>query len=234
MAKDSMGTILTLGAVGIGGYFLYEWLTTPAAAATTPATPAAPPASSTSTSTSTMTPAKPSLSALATSIQNGAATDPNFSGSPLQGSGYRWQTYLNIALQSTGVATPATPAGLDLSQNMTFQTYWAAVAPTLTAAYGLAGLMGLMGYVARANGLGQDDESIVDPPGFTGPPTPDASGNIPTATYPASQSQLAALASLVPDSGATPSVATPSGTIMWVAIGGAALLGLLALTSGKR
>ena len=82
-----MGTILTLGAVGIGGYFLYEWLTTPAAAATTSATPAAPPASSTSTSTSTMTPAKPSLSALATSIQNGAATDPNFSGSPLQGSG---------------------------------------------------------------------------------------------------------------------------------------------------
>jgi len=38
MAKDSgIGTALTLGAVGIGGYFLYEWLTTPAT--TTAATP---------------------------------------------------------------------------------------------------------------------------------------------------------------------------------------------------
>ena len=34
-----MSSILTLGAVAVGGYFLYEWLTTPAAAATTATTP---------------------------------------------------------------------------------------------------------------------------------------------------------------------------------------------------
>ena len=219
MAKDSMGTILTLGAVGIGGYFLYEWLTTPAAAATTPATPAAPPASSTSTSTSTMTPAKPSLSALATSIQNGAATDPNFSGSPLQGSGYRWQTYLNIALQSTGVATPATPAGLDLSQNMTFQTYWAAVAPTLTAAYGLSGLMGLMGYVARANGLG--DDSTDDSGGITLPYAPGGAQVIPT------NGVYAPAGAVCPGDPSCPT--TPNNSLIWLAVGAVGLLALIPL-----
>jgi hypothetical protein len=242
MAKDALGTILTLGAVGVGGYFLYEWLITPAttAAASTPATPAtSTPAGTTPVSTTvttggavTSTPATPvatpvaaalpSLASITASIQSGAATDPNFTGSPLQSSGYRWQTYLNIAMQNAGLATPSSPTNIDLSQNMTFATYWAAIAPTLTAAYGLSGLFG---YIAGLRGLGQDDGTVVEPPGFVGPPTPDASGNIPTAVYPASQEQLAALASQITSGGLS--------TTMWLAIGAAALLAMVALGSKK-
>ena len=36
MAKDMTGTLLTLGAVGVGGYFLYEWFMTPSAPAEHP------------------------------------------------------------------------------------------------------------------------------------------------------------------------------------------------------
>lgn len=84
----------------------------------------------------------PSLTSLAASIQAGAATDPNFVGG--MGTGYRWQTYLNLAMLAAQQPAPTTPANFDLSQNMTFATYWATMGPYLTQTYGMSGL-GLLG-----------------------------------------------------------------------------------------
>lgn len=236
MAKDMTGTLLTLGAVGVGGYFLYEWLMTPSAPAvtpvttpvttsggttvTTPASTSSTTAAGTTTTTTTTTPppALPSLSSLATAIQAGAATDPNFTGSPLQSSGYRWNTYLNIALQGTGLATP-TPASFDLSQAMTFAQFWAGMAPALTAAYGLSGLMGLMGYVARANGLG--DDSTDDSGGITLPYAPGGAQVIPT------NGVYAPAGAVCPGDPSCPT--TPNNSLIWLAVGAVGLLALIPL-----
>jgi hypothetical protein len=148
MAKDSgMGSLLTLGAVAVGGYFLYEnFFATPAVAAVAvPAVAAVPPVSTTVTTggapavAPTPAPVGPSLASIYSNVLAGASTDPNFTGAgdALDSTGYRWNVYTGLALP--GKAVPSLP-GLDLSQNMTAQQYWAAMAPALASAYGLSGL----------------------------------------------------------------------------------------------
>ena len=148
MAKDSgMGSMLTLGAVAVGGYFLYEnFFATPAVAAAAPAAPAVPPVSTTVTTggapvvpAPTPAPVGPSLASIYSNVLAGASIDPNFTGAgdALDSTGYRWNVYTGLALP--GKAVPSLP-GLDLSQNMTAQQYWAAMAPALASAYGLSGL----------------------------------------------------------------------------------------------
>lgn len=208
MAKDSgMGSLLTLGAVAVGGYFLYErffanalpadaqylgqaqaagtfaagmvlkpgvntaavnysagqylyWgpsekqiyatSTAPtaavSAAVTTSAASSVPPVSTTVTTggapvvpAPTPAPVGPSLASIFSNVLSGASTDPNFTGAgdALDSTGYRWNVYTGLALP--GKAVPSLP-GLDLSQNMTAQQYWAAMAPALSSAYGLSGL----------------------------------------------------------------------------------------------
>src|ERR1039458_1528982 len=98
---SSTGTLVTLGAVAVGGYLLYNYLSTPvaAAAATTTTTPVTPTTGGTSTSTTSTSgtgtggtssttgtgggggetqPAAPSLASIYTSILAGVRTDPNF------------------------------------------------------------------------------------------------------------------------------------------------------------
>ena len=139
--------MLTLGAVAVGGYFLYEnFFATPAVAAAAPAAPAVPPVSTTVTTggapvvpAPTPAPVGPSLASIYSNVLAGASTDPNFTGAgdALDSTGYRWNVYTGLALP--GKAVPSLP-GLDLSQNMTAQQYWAAMAPALASAYGLSGL----------------------------------------------------------------------------------------------
>ena len=124
MAKDSgMGSLLTLGAVAVGGYFLYEnFFATPAVAAAAPAAPAVPPVSTTVTTggapvvpAPTPAPVGPSLASIFSNVLSGASTDPNFTGAgdALDSTGYRWNVYTGLALP--GKAVPSLP-GLDLSQ----------------------------------------------------------------------------------------------------------------------
>jgi hypothetical protein len=254
--SNGLGTLLTLGAVGVGGYFLYEWLTTPAAAAATPATSAAPLPSSTSpVVSSTVTtggavtppapvvvepppaqvqPSGPSLASIFSNILAGASTDTNFTGAgnALSASPYHWNVYLQSALPAgdsipdLGTVFP----GVDLTQPMSATTYWAGMGPALTKAYGLSGFfagLGALQRFGRIQGLGQDDgtgdgsnSTVIAPPGFVGPIQ--GASNV---EYPASQQQLAALASQVQAGGT-------SNTTLWLAIAAAAGIGLIAL-AGK-
>jgi hypothetical protein len=157
--------------VAVGGYLLYNYLSTPVAAAattTTTATPTATPVSTTVTTGGAVTPPTPvtpvepppqqpgtSLASIYSNVLAGASTDPNFTGAgdSLNSSGYRWNVYLGLALPSAD-AIPNVP-GFDLSQDMTATQYWAVMAPALTKAYGLSGFFaGLGAYAASMRGMG--------------------------------------------------------------------------------
>src|ERR1039458_137741 len=161
---SSMGSLVTLGAVAVGGYFLYEtFFATPATAA---ATPVAVPATVAPVSTTVTTggpvpvtvqaPLAPgrSLNSIYSNVIAGASTDPNFTGAgdSLTSSGYRWNVYLGLSLPA-GKTIPNVP-GFDLSQNMTALQYWAVMGPALTQAYGLSGFFAGLGAYARMRGMG--------------------------------------------------------------------------------
>ena len=200
-SSNGLSTALTVGAVALGGYWLYEnFFAAPAATAvstapastpvgggTSPATPVSttvttggapttvtppppppvvePPPSQTSRGGG---PPAPSLAALYSNILGGASTDPNFTGAgdSLSSSAYRWGTYLNIALEPSGIPAPALSTafpGVDLSQPMTAAQFWAGMGPALTAQSGLSGFFaGLGAYHAMRGGLGDDTPVLQD------------------------------------------------------------------------
>jgi hypothetical protein len=250
---SSMGNIVTLGAVAVGGYFLYEWLFVPAVvapAAVAPVSTVTPVSTTVTTDGPVVTAPVPtaappsqsssSLSSVLANMQSGIATDPNFTGSGMSAtsSGYRFNTYLGLALPS-GEAVPNLPS-LDLSQNMTLAQYWAAMGPALTSAYGLSGFFAGLGAYARMRGLGDD---------FTDAFTAASGGTTPAvdaATNPAFGGEYPIGPVLQDSMTITPTTASsPTGTILpatpatgtsattWMVLAAAGIFGFALLMGGK-
>ena len=139
-ASSGGNSLLTLGLLAVGGYFVYEWFfATPAAVATTttgtPATgtttttgtPAAGPSTSSSSTTGGSSPAGPApvpavplddiytsmLALIADGGTAGGAQDPNFtgSGSNLTGTPYHFDVYLQLAAAGSTVPDPTVVFG---------------------------------------------------------------------------------------------------------------------------
>lgn len=238
MAKDSgVGTILTLGAVAVGGYFLYEnfFATTAAPVAAAPAPTVAPVTGNLPGTAAPITtvvpppattveppPVQPtqSVASILSSIQSGVATDPNFTGSgdQISSSPYRFNTYLNIALNGKTAPDLGTVfPGLDLTQPMTLATYWAAMGPAVRTAYGLSGFFaGLGAYRSMRGGMGDDTAIPVLEDTLT--VTPATSGYSYT---------------IDPTSGTVKATAPGMSTTTMLAIAAASLVGILLLT-GRR
>ena len=237
MAKDSgIGTIVTWGAVAVGGYFLYEWLlapVAPVAAAVVPVAASVAPVSTTVTTGGPVTPptpaaGSPTLAAIYSNILAGASTDPNFTGSgaSLSGIPNRWMTYLNLALQGTAFTAPSTSTvfpGVDLTQPMTATTFWASMGPALTSAYGLSGFCGLGQDTVLDQGTGITYDMEGNPISAVLGPTD------PASEYLAAGYVLCSDNSYAPP-GSCPAAA-PNNTTMYLAIGAVGLLGLFALVS---
>lgn len=159
-------SLMTLGLLAVGGYFLYEWFfATPAVAATnSPTTPVTPPAPATSTTGTTTTPTATSsgtsLDSIYAAILSGAASDPNFtgSGSNLTGTPYHFNVYLGIAAPGMTIPDPAVVFGNATAADapMTAAAYWAKMGPAMAAANaGLSGGLGAFaGIGAFMTGLG--------------------------------------------------------------------------------
>ena len=253
--------IVTLAAVGIGGYFLYEWLTTPTAAAATPA--ASTPAAGTSTATPTAgatvagstlvassttptasTPAASSapavtLASLYQSLLALAGADSQFTGTgdALTGTGYQWGFYLQRILQPGSVVD--LPAGLYLDTvfpgiDMSQPMTAAAFWAAMGPAIGK--LYGLSGFRALRGIYGLGDlpacsDMSVDA-GFVGPV--DCVGSQSDISYPASQSQLANLVQSLGTSSAPTTATTAGVSTTTLLLGGAAVLGLALVLGGRR
>lgn len=163
-----MDSLITLGILGVAGYFIYEMFFAPAATAAPAATTAAPatsgttttpaagstttsstPASTSTTTAAATTPAN-SLNAIFTSIlnliQNTYQDTTNFtgSGSSLTGTPYHFNVYLQLAAPS-GATIPdvGTVFGTSASSPMTAAAYWNLMGPALAAANPSLGLSGL-------------------------------------------------------------------------------------------
>lgn len=163
MAQSSGGgnSLVLLGVLAVGGYFVYEWLfgSSTTASAAAPAKGATPATGSGTSSSSGSAPASgasssapvvsSSLDKIYQTILTQAAPDPNFtgSGSNLTGSAYHFNVYLQLAAGHLLLPDMAQLfGGVDgASQPMTAAAWWAKVAPAMqTMNAGLAGL-GLYG-----------------------------------------------------------------------------------------
>lgn len=145
-------------------------------------------------------------------VVNWAMKDPNYTDVPGEGwssSPYHWETTLNAVWPnrprgySAGWPLPLDQifSGLDLSQPITANAFWGPVQQYMQGG-GLSGMMGL-GYF----GMGQDptDPATADQSALGGAPVPCSSVTVPagyvgpidcsggSVSYPASQSQVAAL-----------------------------------------
>ena len=172
--SGSGSSLLTLGALAVGGYFLYEWLFAPSATAAAPAAAATTPTGTTAAaSTAPPVPAGSgpppppapatggTLDAIYQKILSTAAPDPNFTGagSNLTGSAYQFDVYLTLAAPSLVIPDPNTVFGSSAAAiaPMTAAAYWALMAPALQSANPSAGLAGLGcfgGVGAYMRGLG--------------------------------------------------------------------------------
>ena len=154
--------LLTLGAVAVGGYFLYEnFFATPAAStATTGATPttgttATGSPAATSTPSSGAPAATPSTYAsicAGTQAAVSGSEDPNFtpSGGDFLGSPYHWQVYWNLQ--------PGAPA-LDVNSMFSDTSAPVSGAAFCAAAQSYLAAHGLTGYLAGMGLYGMGDTS---------------------------------------------------------------------------
>ena len=160
---DTSKKVITLGALGVGGYLIYNWLQSPA----TPATPTTPsPSGSTppvqpSTPATPPAPATPSLSSVYALLVNSVASDASFTGPEHSSTPYHFNYYVNSIL-GTEVDLAAAFPGVDLTQPMSLQTFWSGMSAYLKAAKGMAGIAMIRGMA----GLGQDDPFAGMGPGF--------------------------------------------------------------------
>lgn len=172
MAKSSGGgsSLMTLGLMAVGGYFLYEYFFAPAATAavalpapggtaTSPATStAAPPSTPGAVAGGSPAPAASAPSQLDTiyaALKVAAQPDTSFTGGGdlLTGLPYHWNSYLSMVYSGT-IPDPA-PL-FDVNVPITAAAYWAKMAPALKAANtGLSGGLGCYGAAgAFLQGLG--------------------------------------------------------------------------------
>lgn len=172
-ASGSGSSMLTLGLLAVGGYFVYEWFfATPAAATpttttpttpttptsptttTTVTTPTTPPAGSGTPSSPATTPSGQTLDAIYKKIIATASADPNFTGSgaSLTGLPDHFNVYLGLA--APGLTVPISVFS-DPNTPITVAAYWALMAPALQGANaGLSGLGCYGGVGAYMRGLG--------------------------------------------------------------------------------
>jgi hypothetical protein len=118
-----MGAILKFGAIGVGGYFLYDWWQK-----RTPGT--------TVTTGGTGTPVVASaIDGIAAKIMAAAGSGATFTAD-------QWNVYLQQQLVAGKVAPdPATFIGATPRETpLTFAQYWGAVAPKLRSDLGMTGL----------------------------------------------------------------------------------------------
>jgi hypothetical protein len=152
MAQSGGGasSLITLGVLAVGGYFVYEmFFASPAAATAAPAIPATP----ATPATPAATPAKPvsngSLNAIFTSIlnliQNTYKDTANFTGagSALTGTPAHFNVYLKLASPGAVIPDLGTVFGTSASSPMTAAAYWNLMGPALAAANPSLGLSGL-------------------------------------------------------------------------------------------
>ena len=150
-------SLLSLGLLAVGGYFVYEWFfATPATAATTttPVTPAtttpvtSTPAATTSApaTSTTAAPAAFTLDSLYAAMLASIAAhnDPAFTGTAdnLSSSAWEFGTYLNVVDPSLTVPDPSVVFGSQTAATgpMTAASYWSLMGPALrTANAGLSG-----------------------------------------------------------------------------------------------
>ena len=117
-----MGAVLKFGAIGVGGYFLYDWWQK-----RTPGT------TSTTTTGGVVTPS--AIDAIAARIMAAAGTASSYTAD-------QWNVYLSQQLPVGKVAPD--PAGYlgatPRDAPLTFAQYWGAVAPKLRSDLGMTGL----------------------------------------------------------------------------------------------
>lgn len=122
------------------GYFS-SFTTTPTPVTTTPATGTTPP------------PAAPAYNSLAATFARLKA-DAGAQAASTGLSAYGW----NYSLARVSTITPPDPnavftSGMDLTQNMTADQYWGAMAPYLTANFGMSGVRSISGLGATRSML---------------------------------------------------------------------------------
>jgi hypothetical protein len=150
MATDSTSKVLTLGALAVAAYFVYEWFfVTPAAATTTTTTPAT---TTTTTATATAAPATLSLASLYSQLvaMVTAANDPAVtnSGETLTSNPNVFNTYLARIMPSapagyTGTDWPpntTTVFGAAQNSPIAITAYWTAMSAYLSQYAGMSGL----------------------------------------------------------------------------------------------
>ena len=165
--SDMSGSLITLGILAVGGYFVYEMFfanpATPATTSTTPTTPSTtatttppassgttttPPATTPSTSTGSTTPQGSALNTiyqqmLALIAQYQDTNFTNLSGaSSMAGTPYHFNVYLAMAAPGDTIPDPAVVFGSEAaaSQTITAASYWADMGPALASANpGLSG-----------------------------------------------------------------------------------------------
>jgi cytoskeletal protein RodZ len=163
MAQGSGSSLLTLGIIGVVGYFVYEYLFAPAATTTTATTTATTTPATTTTTTPTTTVTAPATTTTPATTATPAASaldaiysqmlrlitssaDPNFtgSGSALSGSAYHFNVYLQLAAPTLTIPDPGQVFGSTAAASaaMTAANYWTAMAPALKTANPSAGLSG--------------------------------------------------------------------------------------------
>jgi hypothetical protein len=157
MAQSSgnSNSLLTLGLLAVGGYFVWEWFfATPATAtSTTPAVPATPatPAATTTGASPVSTPAPTASGVTLDSLYSQMVAlitkdaDPNFTGSgdSLSGSAWQFATYLAIVDPTLTIPDPTVVFGsvAGATGPMTAASYWALMGPALRQANtGLSGI----------------------------------------------------------------------------------------------
>ncbi len=151
MATDNTTSkVLTLGALAVAAYFVYEWFFVTPAAATTTSTTAAPATSATSTAAAA--PATLSLASLYSQLvaMVTAANDPAVtnSGETLTSSPNVFNTYMARILPSapagyTGTDWPpntTTVFGANENAAITITAYWTAMSAYLSQYAGMSGL----------------------------------------------------------------------------------------------
>lgn len=151
MARDSgggFGTVLTIGAVGIGGYLLYQWWQgqTAAAAVSAPASPTPTAAANASTPVPSASSVS-SLDALYRAMVQAAAA----AGHTATLTADQWGYYLGqVAGSPAPDALQAFPSFNRATNwpSISSAQYWAGIAPLVAQQKGLSGL-GLFGGLGR-------------------------------------------------------------------------------------
>jgi hypothetical protein len=189
MADNTTSKVLTLGALAVAAYFVYEWFfVTPAAATTTTTTTT--PASTTTTSSTTSTASTGTTAAATMSLASlysalvaacTAANDPAIqnNGETLTSNPNVFNTYMarilpNAPAGYTGVDWPpntTTVFGANQNAPITITAYWTAMSAYLSQYAGMSGLgvfVGL-GQLARMGRSGMGKYEAV-PNQFSGWP----------------------------------------------------------------